>query len=175
MAKIDPLAAPTASGARYPAPFDQPCRNRTWRRLGEAAGLTQFGVNLVRLPAGVWSSQRHWHSHEDEFVYMLRGEVVLVTDDGEETLRAGECAGFRAGVRNGHCFQNRSPKDAELLVVGSRHDDDHGEYPDIDLALAPGAIRARVASGTRTERPTSQRSARLPWAQFSLKSGMTML
>jgi uncharacterized cupin superfamily protein len=138
MPKIDPLAAPHASGARYPAPFDQPCRNRTWRRLGEAVGLTQFGVNLVRLPAGVWSSQRHWHSHEDEFVYVLRGEVVLVTDEGEETLRAGDCAGFKAGDRNGHCLQNRSLEDAEFLVVGSRHDDDHGEYPDIDLAFAAG-------------------------------------
>ena len=138
MPKIDPLAAPHASGARYPAPFDQPCRTRTWRRLGEAVGLTQFGVNLVRLPAGVWSSQRHWHSHEDEFVYVLRGEVVLVTDEGEETLRAGDCAGFKAGVRNGHCLQNRSLEDAQLLVVGSRHDDDHGEYPDIDLAFGAG-------------------------------------
>jgi uncharacterized cupin superfamily protein len=138
MTRIDPLAAPEGSGTRYPAPFDQPCRNRRWRRLGEAAGLTQFGVNLLRLAPGVWSSQRHWHSHEDEFVYVLQGEVVLVTDAGEQTLRAGGCAGFKGGVRDGHCFQNRSQQDAELLVVGSRNDEDHGEYPDIDLVFAAG-------------------------------------
>jgi uncharacterized cupin superfamily protein len=138
MPKIDKLGAPAASGARYPAPFDQPCRNRTWRRLGEAVGLTQFGVNLLRLPAGVWSSQRHWHAHEDEFVYVLQGQVVLVSDEGEELLRAGDCAGFKAGVRNGHCLQNRSPQDAELLVVGSRNDADHGEYSDIDMVFTAG-------------------------------------
>lgn len=133
MAKIDKQSAPAGAGTRYPAPFDEPCKRRSWRRLGDAAGLTQFGVNQVLLPPGVWSSQRHWHSHEDEFVYVLRGEVVLVTDLGEELLRAGDCAGFKAGVKNGHCLQNRSQQDVELLVVGSRHDDDHGEYPDIDM------------------------------------------
>ena len=138
MPKIDKLAAPEGSGTRYPAPFDQPCRNRTWRRLGEAAGLTQFGVNLLRLAAGVWSSQRHWHSHEDEFVYVLQGEVVLVADEGEQILRAGDCAGFKAGVRNGHCLQNRSLQDAELLIVGSRIDEDHGEYSDIDMVFTAG-------------------------------------
>ena len=138
MPKIDIPAVPKIQGVGYPPPFDAPCAERIRQRLGNAGGLKDFGVNLMRLPPGNWSSQRHWHSHEDEFVYVLRGEVVLVTDDGEETLRAGECAGFRAGVRNGHCFQNRSPKDAELLVVGSRHDDDHGEYPDIDLAFGAG-------------------------------------
>jgi uncharacterized cupin superfamily protein len=106
MPKVDPLLAPEGSGTRYPVPFDQPCRNRRWRRLGEAAGLTQFGVNLLWLAAGAWSSQRHWHTHADEFVNVLHGEVVLVSDEGEQTLRAGDCAGFKAGVRNGHCLQN---------------------------------------------------------------------
>ena len=138
MPRINPLVAPEGSGTRYPAPFDQPCRDRKWRRLGEAVGLTQFGVNLLRLAPGVWSSQRHWHSHEDEFVYVLQGEVMLVTDEGEHTLRAGDCAGFKAGVRDGHCLQNRSQQDAELLVVGSRIDEDHGEYPDIDLVFNAG-------------------------------------
>jgi uncharacterized cupin superfamily protein len=100
--------------------------------------LTQFGVNLVRLPAGTWSSQRHWHSHEDEFVYVLSGEVVLVTDAGEELMRPGDSAGFKAGDRNGHCLQNRTKGDVELLVVGSRNDLDHGEYSDIDMVFAPG-------------------------------------
>jgi uncharacterized cupin superfamily protein len=138
MPKIDPSAAPRGEGTRYPAPFDVPCRNRSWLKLGEAAGLSQFGVNLVMLTPGSWSSQRHWHSHEDEFVYVLEGELVLVTDAGEELLRAGDCAGFKAGVRDGHCLQNRSQRDARLLVVGSRSDEDHGEYPGLDLVFAAG-------------------------------------
>src|SRR5215813_1645717 len=106
---------------------------RVNRRLGLAAGLTQFGVNLTRLPAGSWSSQRHWHAREDEFVYVLSGEVVLIEDGGEVALRAGDAAGFKAGVRNGHHFVNRADSEALLLVVGSRDDADHGEYPDIDM------------------------------------------
>jgi uncharacterized cupin superfamily protein len=143
MPKIDPTMAPEGSGSRYPAPFDEPCRKRSWRRLGEAAGLTQFGVNLVRLPPATWSSQRHWHTLEDEFVYVLEGEVVLVTDAGEEPLRSGESVGFKAGVRDGHCLQNRSSADAVLLVVGSRNDADHGEYSDIDMVFAAGRYSAK--------------------------------
>jgi uncharacterized cupin superfamily protein len=138
MARIDPTSAPAGSGSRYPPPFDVPCRGRSWRRLGEAAGLTQLGVNLVHLAPGAWSSQRHWHSHEDEFVYVLGGELVLVTDAGEETLRTGDCVGFKAGVRDGHCLQNRSANDATFLVVSSRDEADHGEYPDIDLVFTAG-------------------------------------
>jgi uncharacterized cupin superfamily protein len=135
MPKIDLASAPQGSGTRYPAPYDEPCKRRSWHRLGDAAGLTQFGVNLVRLEPGVWSSQRHWHSHEDEFVYVVDGEVVMVTDAGEETLRRGDSAGFKAGDRDGHHFQNRSGATVTLLVVGSRVDADHGEYPDIDLVF----------------------------------------
>ncbi len=144
MPKLDKLAAPENTGTRYPAPFDLPCRNRSWRRLGEAAGLTQFGVNLLRLPAGSWSSQRHWHSHEDEFVYVLQGEVVLVTNEGEDIMRAGDCAGFKAGVPNGHCLQNRSVHEAELLIVGSRNEEDHGEYSDIDMVFTAGRYAGRA-------------------------------
>jgi uncharacterized cupin superfamily protein len=138
MPKIDPTTATRGAGSRYPAPFDAPCKARAWLRLGDAVGLTQFGVNLARLPPGTWSSQRHWHTHEDEFVYVLEGEVVLVTDAGEETLRPGDCAGFKAGVRDGHCFQNRTDADAVLLAVGSRHDEDDCDYPDIDLVCKAG-------------------------------------
>ena len=138
MPRIDIDAAPQGSGTRYPSPFDEPCRNRSWHRLGDAAGLTQFGVNLVRLPPGTWSSQRHWHTREDEFAYVVAGEVVLVTDAGEEILRAGDSAGFKAGIRDGHHFQNRTDRDATLLVVGSRDEADSGEYPDIDLAFRSG-------------------------------------
>src|ERR1700734_2020882 len=110
--KIDFSSVPVVTGSRYPAPFDVPCAARSRQRLGDAAGLTQFGVNLLRLPPGVWSSQRHWHTGEDEFVYVLSGEVVLVTNAGDEVLRAGDAAGFPANDHDGHCLQNRSGQDA---------------------------------------------------------------
>jgi uncharacterized cupin superfamily protein len=132
--KIDVAAAPQRNGSDYPSPYDRPCRERVRHALGDAAGLTHFGVNLQRLAPGGWSSQRHWHTAEDEFVYVLKGEVVLVTDGGEEILRAGDCAGFGAGVTNGHHLQNRTNSDALILEIGSRRpDQDVVEYPDIDL------------------------------------------
>jgi uncharacterized cupin superfamily protein len=138
MPKIDVASASTTQGTGYPEPYAEPCRERRNTRLGLAAGLTQFGVNVTRLPPGAWSSQRHWHSHEDEFVYVLGGEVVLIEDDGEHLLVEGDAAGFRAGVPNGHHFVNRSDRDVVLLTVGSRVDEDRGEYPDIDLKALPG-------------------------------------
>lgn len=138
MRKIDVDAVQERTGSRYPKPHDEPCQGRRWKAFGDAAGLTQFGVNRLTLAPGVWSSQRHWHSHEDEFVQVLEGEVVLVTDGGEETLRAGDCAGFKAGVKDGHHFQNRSATPAVLLIVGSRDDRDHGEYSDIDMVFTAG-------------------------------------
>jgi uncharacterized cupin superfamily protein len=138
MKKIDLEKAPKRVGTGYPQPFDEHGRERTKWRLGDAAGLTQYGVNLLRLPAGEWSSQRHWHTHEDEFVYVLEGEVVLVTDDGEEVLRAGDSAGFKAGEANGHHLQNRSGKDAVMLEIGTRDPKhDATDYPDIDLKIGP--------------------------------------
>lgn len=137
--KIDVERLAATIGTSYPAPHDEPCRRRERKRLGDAAGLTQFGVNLLRLPPGTWSSQRHWHSDEDELVFVVAGEVVLVTDEGEETLRAGDCAGFKAGESNGHHLQNRSNADALLLEVGSRNERDDVTYSDIDmLSLAAG-------------------------------------
>ncbi|HUX72659.1 MAG TPA: cupin domain-containing protein [Steroidobacteraceae bacterium] len=106
--------------------------------MGDAAGLTNFGVNLLRLPPGTWSSQRHWHSAEDEFVFVLEGEVVLVGDGGEELLRAGDCAGFKAGVEDGHHLQNRTQRAAVILEIGSRNSEDAGEYPDIDMRFLKG-------------------------------------
>jgi uncharacterized cupin superfamily protein len=136
---IDLKSVPVVTGSGYPAPFDAPCAARTRQRLGDAAGLTDFGVNLLRLAPGVWSSQRHWHSAEDEFVLIVEGEVVLVTDVGEEILRVGDCAGFKAGVKDGHHLQNRSARDALVLEVGSRRiAEDEGEYPDIDLRALKG-------------------------------------
>ncbi|HEX9138588.1 MAG TPA: cupin domain-containing protein [Steroidobacteraceae bacterium] len=138
--RLDLSVIKTVTGSRYPAPFDQPCRSRQRQRLGDAAALTQFGVNLLRLPAGAWSSQRHWHTHEDEFIYVLSGEVTLLTEQGEELLRAGDTAGFKAGEQNGHSLQNRSAAEAMLLEIGSRTAGDVVHYPDIDLvARAEGA------------------------------------
>jgi uncharacterized cupin superfamily protein len=149
MPKIDIAAAPTRIGAGYPPPYDAPCLGRHRSKLGDAAGLTQFGVNLLRLPPGQWSSQRHWHTAEDEFVWVVEGEVVLVTDEGEQTLRAGDCAGFPAGVPNGHQIQNRSGSEARLLEVGSRRPGDDGcDYPDIDLTLRDGESQYRHRDGS---------------------------
>jgi uncharacterized cupin superfamily protein len=136
--RIDPNSVAVVMGSSYPAPFDAPCKARARQRLGDAADLSDFGVNLLRLPAGAWSSQRHWHSAEDEFVYVLEGELVLVTDAGEEILRTGDCAGFKAGIEDGHHLQNRSGQAALVLEVGSRKTDDEGEYSDIDLRFLKG-------------------------------------
>jgi uncharacterized cupin superfamily protein len=147
--RIDVNAVQVFTGSGYPAPFDAPCAARARQRLGDAAGLTDFGVNLLRLPAGAWSSQRHWHSAEDEFVYVLEGEAVLVTDSGEEILRAGDCAGFKAGSRDGHHLQNRSSRDVVVLEIGSRKvADDEGEYPDIDLRFLKGDAGFARKDGT---------------------------
>jgi uncharacterized cupin superfamily protein len=137
--RIDLATTPVMTGTTYPPPYDEPCRIRQRTRLGNAAGLTQFGVNLLRLPPGAWSAQRHWHVGEDEFIYVLSGEVVLVTDAGDEVLRAGDCAGFKAGDENGHCLQNRSNIDATVLEVGSRAPGgDTVYYPECDLVAVPG-------------------------------------
>jgi uncharacterized cupin superfamily protein len=137
--RIDLNAVPVVTGSSYPAPFGAACAARARQRLGDAAGLTDFGVNLLRLPPGVWSSQRHWHSAEDEFVFVLEGEVVLVTDAGEETLRPGDCAGFKAGVQDGHHLQNRTRHPAVVLEIGARKiAEDEGDYPDIDLRFLKG-------------------------------------
>lgn len=125
-------------GTLYPPPFDLPCRARERTKLGDAAGLTQFGVNLLRLPPGAWSSQRHWHTGSDEFVYVLSGEIVLVSDGGEEVLRAGDAAGFPARDTNGHCLQNRSDREAEVLEVGTRVPGDSAYYSDIDMVAPAG-------------------------------------
>ncbi|CAN7519177.1 cupin domain-containing protein [Phenylobacterium sp. LjRoot225] len=150
MPKIDVEKAPTRSGTGYPPPHDAPCRDRTRRKLGDAAGLTQFGVNLLRLPPGQWSAQRHWHTAEDEFVYVLEGEGVLVTDEGEQALKAGDCAGFPAGAPNGHHIQNRSDRELVLLEVGSRRPaEDACDYPDIDMIAPAGSDGYLHRDGTK--------------------------
>ena len=141
MPKIDIDAAPTRFGSAYPPPFDAACLDRRRWKPGDAVGLDQFGVSLLRLSPGVWSSQRHWHTAEDELVYVLEGEVVLVEDGGETVLRAGDCAGFKAGVANGHQIQNRSQAEAVLLEIGTRAPDtDHTDYPDLDMVVGPDEV-----------------------------------
>jgi uncharacterized cupin superfamily protein len=135
MPKIDIKSVPEHKGSKYPAPFHLPAGERVRQRLGDAGGLTQFGVNLLQLPPGAWSSQRHWHSAEDEFTWVLSGEVTLVTNEGEQILRAGECATFPKGERNGHHLINKSSETAILLEVGTRSTDDVCDYPDIDLRI----------------------------------------
>ena len=149
MPKIDIDAAPLHVGTDYPPPHDAPVRKRRRLALGDAVGLDQFGVSLLRLPPGQWSSQRHWHSAEDEFVWVVEGEVVLVDDGGETVLRAGDCAGFKAGVANGHHLENRSDREAVLLEMGSRRpDQDTCTYADIDMVARAGEDFYRHRDGT---------------------------
>jgi uncharacterized cupin superfamily protein len=139
MKKLDLAAIKLESGSNYPPPFNEPCLGPTFHRLGRAGGLTQFGVNLSRIPPGKWSSQRHWHTHEDEFVMVLEGELTLVTDSGEEILRAGDSAAFKAGDPDGHHLINRSGADAIVLEVGTSDPaHDACDYPDIDMVAKPG-------------------------------------
>ena len=144
-ATLDLAAIPVQRGSRYPAPHDEPCRQREVQRLGLAGGLTKLGVTRVRLPPGAWSSQRHWHQEEDEFLYMIEGELVLVTGAGEEVVRAGDCAAFKAGVPDGHCLQNRSNREAVFLAISNCSDEDRGEYSDIDMIFTG----ARYSGGGR--------------------------
>jgi uncharacterized cupin superfamily protein len=130
---FDPLTLPESNSTSYPEPFRSANTNRWYRRLGDHAGLKNFGVNLVRIVPGGQSSARHAHKVQDEFIYVLSGEVVLETDAGAETLRPGMCAGFPAGTGNAHRFINKTTSDVMLLVIGDRTPGEEGTYPDIDL------------------------------------------
>ena len=130
---IDPVMIEPRVGSNYPEQFKSGVAGRSKRRLGDALGLKNFGVNLTTIKPGAASALRHWHTHEDEFIYMVSGELVLVTDSGEQTLVAGMAAGFPAGRADGHCLMNRSTVDAVYLEVGDRSPDDVVAYPDDDL------------------------------------------
>jgi len=130
---VDPATVPEQRGSGYPEPFRSRMGDRSKRRLGDACGLTKFGVNLVTLGPGGQSALRHWHTLEDEFVYMLSGEVVLVTNDGEQVLGEGMCAGYSAGKKDAHHFVNRSAAPATYLEIGNRVEGDNAFYPDDDL------------------------------------------
>jgi len=133
--RIDIDAIPLDSATNYPPPFNKAVEGRARKRLGRAAGLTQFGVNICTLRPGAASSQRHWHENEDEFVYVLSGEVVLAEDGGETILRPGDAAGWKAGVENGHCLINRSNSDAVFIEVGTRAESERAHYSDIDMQI----------------------------------------
>ena len=135
MPKIDISKVPLDTATGYPPPFNKVVEGRQRKRLGRAAGLSQFGVNICTLKPGAASSQRHWHENEDEFVYVLEGEVVLCEDAGETVLKAGEAAAWKAGVADGHCLVNRSDRDAVVLEVGSRAAKERAFYSDIDMMV----------------------------------------
>ena len=132
---LDPATQESHRGSDYPDPFDKPVAARERRKPGDALGLTKFGVKLMRLPTGAASSMRHWHSRQDEFVFVVAGEVVLITDGIEQTLTAGMAAGFPAGRQDGHHLINRSRRDAILLEVGDRTALDEADYSDIDMTV----------------------------------------
>ena len=138
MPKIDLEAIEQRNATGYPPPYDREVAGRWVRRLAGPAGLSAMGASHVVLKPGAWTSQRHWHAEEDELLVMLSGEAVLVEDDGETLLRAGDIAAWPKGVRNGHHLQNRGDADCSMICISAGHaDKDWGEYPDIDLRFAP--------------------------------------
>jgi uncharacterized cupin superfamily protein len=135
MPKIDVHTVPIDTSTLYPRQFRHVVNGREKKRLGIAAGLTQFGVNLTRIKPGAASALRHWHQREDEFIYMIEGELVLIENEGEILLKPGDAAGFKAGVDNGHCLVNRTTREALYLEVGSRSPSERVDYPDVDCVL----------------------------------------
>ncbi len=130
---INPEEVPIQNSSNYPDEFKSIVAGRFRQRLGNFAGLNNFGVNLVKLSPGSASALRHWHSHQDEFIYVVEGELILINDEGEEVLTPGMAAGFPANEANGHHLVNRSSQDAVYLEVGDRTANDIANYPDNDL------------------------------------------
>jgi uncharacterized cupin superfamily protein len=135
MPKIDLGKIPSQPIPSYPKEFAQVIAGREKQRIGDAVGLTQFGVNISRIKAGSASALRHWHEQEDEFIYMIEGELVLKENDGETVLKAGDCAGFKAGSGIAHCLINRTDRDAVYLEVGTRAKSERVHYPDVDFMM----------------------------------------
>lgn len=127
---------PARTGTIYPPVYAGPLAGREKRALGDAFGLTHYGVNLTTMAPGTWSSQRHWHEQEDEFVYVLEGELTLIDDAGEHLLTPGMCAGFKAGVANGHHLVNKSRTPASYLEIGKRSDSEVCHYSEADMKAA---------------------------------------
>jgi uncharacterized cupin superfamily protein len=140
---LDPATVPAVAKTSYPEAYRKHVAGRTKRRLGDAVGLTDFGVNLTELAPGAWSALRHSHAREDEFVYVLDGEVVLITDEGEQTLGPGMVAGFPKGKTDAHHLINKSAKPARYLEIGTRDEQDTVIYPEADLEVRPGGVFVR--------------------------------
>jgi uncharacterized cupin superfamily protein len=140
--------APTREGSRYPSPFNELCMNRAKHLLGDVFGLDQFGVNLAVLQPGTWSSQRHWHEKEDEFIYVIEGTITLSDDAGDHLLTPGMCAGFKAGNGNGHCLKNLTDKPVTYLEVGTRSANETAWYSDIDMKVS---VVDRVSKYTKKD------------------------
>ena len=155
MPKIDLAKVPVKTGSIYPEPYAAQMQGRSSLRLGQAGGLTQFGVNLVILAPGARSSLRHWHRNEDEFVMVTEGECVLVQDAGETLMLPGDCAAFPAGDPDGHCFINRSTTEARFLVVGTKAPSEVATYSDVDMVVAMegGSARFTYKDGTPWDGP----------------------
>ena len=143
MPKLDLTSVPVKTGSIYPEPYASMMAGRSSLRLGDAGGLTQFGVNLVTLAPGALSSLRHWHRHEDEFVMVTSGECVLVQDGGETVMRVGDCAAFPADNPDGHQFINRTDQPAAFLVVGTKAREEVATYSDVDMQVHMAAGKAR--------------------------------
>ncbi len=147
---LDPAAVPAETGSRYPDPFRSRVSARRKQKLGNALGLKNFGVNLTTIPPGAVSALRHWHTHEDEFIYIVSGELVLMANKGEQVLKPGMAAGFPAGKADGHCLVNRTAQEAVYLEVGDRRPEDAVTYPDDDIAgrATPQGRRFTKKDGT---------------------------
>ena len=145
------LDSPTRNGSSYPAPHNIPCMDRTKYILGDQFGLNQFGVNLAVLSPGAWSSQRHWHETEDEFIYVVEGEITLSDDTGDHVLTPGMCAGFKAGANNGHCLKNLTTKSVTYLEVGTRKTNERAHYSEVDMMALIENSKARFVKRDGSE------------------------
>ena len=150
MPKLDLTAVPVKSGTIYPPPYAAEVAGRSSLRLGDAGGLTQFGVNIVILAPGAKSSLRHWHLHEDEFVMIMQGSCTMMQDAGPTIMQVGDCAAFPAGVPDGHCFVNHTDTEARFLVVGTKAPAEVATYSDVDFMahLGGGVARFTYKDGT---------------------------
>lgn len=150
MPKLDLDAIPQTNATGYPPPYNEPVQGRHYRRLAPACGLKHLRASHVVLKPGAWSSQRHWHDTIDELLIMVSGEAILIEDDGETVVRAGDVVAWPAGETNGHHLQNRGDTDCIFVVAsGGDYDLDSGSYSDIDMQFTPAGYFHK--DGTRYE------------------------
>ena len=143
-AKLEPKTVTPRTGTIYPPEYAGPIKGREKRALGDVFGLTQYGVNLTTLAPGTWSSQRHWHEKEDEFIFIVEGEITLIDDAGEHLLKPGMCAGFKAGVANGHHLVNKTKSPVTYLEIGTRSAQERAHYSDADMLFEKDGAKSSV-------------------------------